>query len=329
MIYPNRKSVITAIALTGAIIAVFSIAQGFKGFGNTPSDSLRHSDTEYSISTFKFPDIVTFAGEKMPLDNFDTRESLEREILISAYRHSSTILIIKKANRYLPVIEKILKEYNIPDDFKYLAAAESEYSNMVSPAGATGFWQIMPETGKEEGMEINQVVDERYHLEKSTRFACEYFLKSYKKYGSWTLAAASYNGGRARIDEQIDLQHQNNYYDLLLAEETARYIFRVVAYKLIITDPVSYGFNIGNDDLYPELKYYEVRVDSAVTDMSVFAGKFGTNYKMLKFLNPWLRKPFLTPKPNKEYIIKIPAEGMRNIEKGESEIGSFDKEDLK
>ncbi len=323
------KTVITAIALTGGIITVLCIAQGFIGFGNSPADSGGLSEPEYSIKTFKLPDIVTFAGETMPLDNFDTRESLEREILISAYRHSSTILIIKKANRYLPVIEKILKEYNIPEDFKYLAAAESEYSNMVSPAGATGFWQIMPETGKEEGMEINQVVDERYHLERSTRFACEYFLKSYEKYGSWTLAAASYNGGRARIDEQIEIQNQKNYYDLLLAEETARYIFRVVAYKLVITDPVSFGFDIGKDDLYPELKYYEVRVDSAVTDMSAFAEKFGTNYKMLKFLNPWLRKPYLTPKPNKVYVIKIPAEGMRNIEKGESETGSFDKEDLK
>ena len=265
----------------------------------------------------------------MPLDNFDTRESLEREILISAYRHSSTILIIKRANRYLPLIEKILKEYNIPDDFKYLVAAESEYSNMVSPVGATGFWQIMPETGKEEGMEINQIVDERYNVEKSTRFACEYFLKSYEKYGNWTLAAASYDGGRAGIDEQIEIQHQNNYYDLLLSDETARYIFRVVAYKLIITDPVSFGFDIGKDDLYPELKYYEVKVDTAITDMSVFADKFGTNYKMLKFLNPWLRKPFLTPKTNKEYIIKIPAEGMRSIEKAETENGSFEKEDLK
>ena len=329
MIDSNAKRVITAIALTGAIILIFWIAQGFKGFGNTPAEAVRQSEPEYSIKTFKLPDVITFAGEKMPLDNFDTRESLEREILISAYRHSSTILIIKKANRYLPVIEKILKQYNIPDDFKYLAAAESEYSNMISPAGATGFWQIMPETGREEGMEINQVVDERYHLEKSTRFACEYFLKSYEKYGSWTLAAASYNGGRAGIDEQIDVQHQNNYYDLLLAEETARYIFRVVAYKLIIADPVSYGFDIGKADVYPELKYYEVIVDTAIKNISVLAEKFGTNYKMLKFLNPWLRKPFLTPKPNKEYVIKVPAEGMRNIEKGESESGSFDKEGLK
>jgi hypothetical protein len=254
----------------------------------------------------------------MPLYNFDTRESLEREILISAYRHSSTILIIKRANRYLPSIEKILKKNNVPDDFKYLVAAESEYSNMISPAGATGFWQIMPETGKEEGMEINTVVDERYDVEKSTEFACDYFLKSYEKFGNWTLAAASYDGGRAGIDEQIEIQNQHNYYDLLLNEETARYIFRVVAYKLIISDPASYGFNIGKDDLYPEMKYFEVKVDTAVTSFSEFAQKFATNYKMLKLLNPWLRKPYLTRKPNKEYLIKIPVEGVRNMGKTET-----------
>jgi membrane-bound lytic murein transglycosylase D len=319
MINPARKMVITAFTLISAIIMIFSVAPGFKGFGNGTERDIKTTDPEYSIKSFKLPDVVTFAGEKMPLDNFDTRESLEREILISAYRHSSTILIIKRANRYLPIIEKILKQNNIPDDFKYLAAAESEYTNMISPAGATGFWQIMPETGKEEGMEINLVVDERYHIERSTQFACEYFLKSYEKYGNWTMAAASYNGGRSGLDEQIAIQHQNNYYDLLLADETARYIFRVVAYKLIITDPVRYGLDIGKGDLYPELKYHEVKVDSAISDISVFAEKFGTNYKMLKFLNPWLRKPYLTPKPNKEYIIKIPDEGMRSIEKADPE----------
>ena len=318
MTNPNRKTVLKSFVLISAIIIIFSVGQGVKGFGNSPESDHKASDTSYSNRSFKLPDNVTFAGEKMPLDNFDTRESLEREILISAYRHSSTILIIKRANRYLPIIEIILEKNNIPDDFKYLVAAESEYTNMVSPAGATGFWQIMPETGKEEGMEVNTVVDERYNVEKSTQFACEYFLKSFEKYGNWTLAAASYNGGRSGIDEQIEIQHQNNYYDLLLSEETARYVFRVVAYKLIITDPVSYGFDIGKADLYPELKYFEVKVDSAISSISGFAENYGTNYKMLKFLNPWLRKPYLTPKPQKEYFIKIPVEGMRNIEKTET-----------
>jgi hypothetical protein len=310
-----RKSAITTIFLSGTVVMILSIALGFRGFSGKTAKSCSLSDSAYIIRSFKLPDNVTFAGEKMPLDNFDTRESFEREILISAYRHSSTILIIMRAHRYLPIIEEILKKNNIPDDFKYLVAAESEYSNMVSPVGATGFWQIMPETGKEEGMEINTVVDERYDIEKSTQFACDFFLKSYKKYGNWTLAAASYDGGRAGVDDQIEIQKQNNYYDLLLAEETARYIFRAVAYKLIITDPVSYGLNITEDDLYPPLKYYQVKVDSAINDISDFAQKFGTNYKILKLLNPWLRKPYLTPKPNKEYLIKIPVDGMRNYDK--------------
>jgi hypothetical protein len=317
MMDKKRKTLLTAFVLTGTAIIILSIAQSFKGSASSPAAVHQQADTLYNIKSFDLPDDVTFAGEKMPLDNFDTRESLERELLTSAYRHSSTILIIMRAHRYLPVIEKILKKNNIPDDFKYLVAAESEYSNMISPAGATGFWQIMPETGREEGMEINTVVDERYDVERSTEFACDYFKKSFERYGNWTLTAASYNGGRGGIDEQIDIQHQKNYYDLLLTEETARYIFRAVAYKLVITNPEKYGFKIAEKDLFPELKYYEVKVDTAITDFSAFAGKFGTNYKILKFLNPWLRKPYLTPKPNKEYLIKIPSEGMRNIEKTE------------
>ena len=315
MVKTRRKTLFTTIVLTVSVIIILSIAQSFKGFNAGQAGLNQSTDTLYYIKPFKLPEVVTFAGEKMPLDNFDTRESLERELLISAYRHSSTLLIIMRANRYLPLIENILKKNNVPDDFKYLVAAESDYSNMVSPAGATGFWQIMPETGREEGMEINTVVDERYDVEKSTQFACDYFLKSYEKFGSWTLAAASYDGGRSGVDEQIDIQHQHNYYDLLLSEETARYIFRVVAYKLIITNPENYGFRIGKNDLYPELKYYEVQVDTAVTDFSDFAEKFATNYKLLKILNPWLRKPYLTPKSNKVYYIKVPSEGMRNFDK--------------
>ncbi len=310
----DSKTILTVFVLISSSIVMVAVALGFKQSDEKMIQEIR-KDTVYSVRPFVIPDLVTFAGERMPLENFDTRESLEREILTSAYRHSSTILIIKKANRFNPVIEKILAKNGIPEDFKYLVAAESEYNNVISPAGATGFWQIMPQTGKEQGMEINTIVDERYDIEKSTQFACDFFKKSYEKFGNWTLVAASYNGGRAGIDLQIEIQDQNNYYDLLLNEETARYIFRVVAYKLIISDPVAYGFDVRQNDLYPEYKYYEVKVDTAVKDFSVFAQKYNTNYKLLKYLNPWLRKPYLTPKPNKEYTIKIPAEGMRNLEK--------------
>ncbi len=309
----KKRSVAAGAAVAIFVVFAFFVSQGFRGFFKS-GDSMPHSDSLPKVfnRSYKLPDDVTFAGERMPLENFDTRESLERELIMSAYRHSSTIMIIKKANRYLPVIEKILAENNIPDDFKYLVAAESEFTNVVSPAGATGFWQIMRATGLESGMEINTIVDERYHLEKSTIFACNFIRKSYERYGNWTLAAASYNGGRASVDEQIRIQKENNYYDLLLNEETARYVFRVVAYKLVINDPAKYGFIIDESDLYPELDYYEVKVDTAIADFSAFAKKFGTNYKLLKFLNPWLRKPYFTPRPNKEYLIKIPAEGMRS-----------------
>jgi membrane-bound lytic murein transglycosylase D len=316
---PDTKTILSVLVVISSSVVILAMALGFRqsvdpGIISEVQELRQRPDTIYSVGSFKIPDTVTFAGERMPLENFDTRESLEREILTSAYRHSSTILIIKKANRFNPVIEKILAQNNIPDDFKYLVAAESEYNNVISPAGATGFWQIMPNTGKEQGLEINSVVDERYNIEKSTQFACDYFKKSYEKFGNWTMVAASYNSGRAGLDLQREIQGQDNYYDLLLNDETARYVFRVVAYKLVISDPSAYGFKLGKEDLYPEIKYYEVKVDTAVSDFSLFAGKFNTNYKLLKYLNPWLRKPYLTARPNKAYTLKIPAEGMRNLD---------------
>ena len=307
-------------ALFTILIALFAGLTGLltiSGFNwerrsETVQDSDQEQNTTQSLS-YTMPDTISFAGERVPLENFDTRESLERELITTTYRHSSTILIIKRARRYFPVIEKILRDNNIPDDFKYLAVAESDLSNAISPAGATGFWQIMASTGREQGMEINNEVDERYDLEKSTKFACDYFHKSYEKYGNWTLSAASYNGGRNGIDQQIEIQKEHNYYDLLLTEETARYIFRVLSYKLVITDPASFGFDIDSAELYPELRYYEVKVDTAVADFADFAKSFGTNYKMLKLLNPWLRKPYLTNRSGKAYMIKIPEEGSRSI----------------
>ncbi|MGQ9620684.1 MAG: lytic transglycosylase domain-containing protein [Bacteroidales bacterium] len=297
------------ILLAFMLAAVLFIFSGFFNEKNLRSSS--GTEENFSMLNFKLPDTVDFAGEKVPLENFDTRENLEREIIMTAFRHGSTIMILKKAPRYFPMIEKILEEKGIPDDFKYVAVAESELSNMVSPAGAVGFWQIMTGTGREHGLEINNEIDERYHVEKSTAVACDYFRESYERYGSWTLAAATYNGGRNAIDEQISIQKQTNYYDLLLADETARYIFRVVAYKIIMNNPVAYGFHTGKDDFYPPLRYIEVKVDTAVTDFARFAAHFGTNYKILKFHNPWLRKPYLTRKSGKAYYIKIPEEGSR------------------
>lgn len=263
------------------------------------------------IISFELPDSLYFAGERVPLENFDTRESLDRELNSNAYFHSSTLLLIKRSHRYFPVIEPILKEYGIPDDFKYLAVAESNLTNAVSPVGATGFWQFMPSTAKEYGLEINKEIDERYHLEKSTGAACRYFLKSYEKYGNWTMVAAAYNRGSNGVDRQIEIQEQNNYYDLLLPEETSRYLFRILAFKTIFSQPAKYGFVIPEEHLYPPVEYITVNIDTTVNSFASFAAVFGTNYKILKALNPWLRQPYLNNSSGESYEIKVPVAGAR------------------
>lgn len=280
-----------------------------QGFNDDSKED--YSLYQQKVRSYKGPDTLYFAGEMVPLENFDTRESFDREINTNAYRHSSTILLLKRAHRYFPVIEPILKEHGIPDDFKYIAVAESDLSNVVSPAQATGFWQFMKETGKEYGLEISKEIDERYHLEKSTAAACKYFLKSYEKFGNWTMVAASYNRGSSGIDKQISIQQETNYYDLLLPEETSRYIFRILSFKTIFSNPVAFGFNIPDDHLYPPIEYNVVRVDTTVSSFADFAKEHGTNYKILKAFNPWLRQPYLTNNSKKEYFIKVPRDGAR------------------
>ena len=253
---------------------------------------------------------MDFAGEKVPLDDPDIRERLDRELLVNTYWQSNGLLIIKRAHKYFPIIEPMLEEYGIPDDFKYLAVAESALQNNSSPAGAAGFWHFLKGTGKEYGLEINDYVDERYNLELSTKVAAEYLKSSKKRFGSWTLAAAAYNAGNAGINKQQTRQKSTgDYYDLLLNEETSRYIFRILAFKEILSDPYKYGFNYREKDLYNLVPTYKVKVDTAVTDFANFAQKFGISYKVLKLHNPWLRETYLKNASGKEYYIEIPEKG--------------------
>ena len=256
-----------------------------------------------------FPVKLDFAGEETPLKISDVKERLDRELLVNVNLHASTILAIKRANRAFPVIEPILKKNGIPDDFKYLAVIESGLVNVVSPAGARGIWQFMPDTAKERGMEVNENVDQRYDLEKSTQAACSYFLSAKGKFGSWTLAAASYNGGMTGVNKQIDIQKVTNYYDLLLTEETSRYVFRILALKEIMENPVKYGFTIAPEDLYATLPTKKIEIDSTITDLADFAKGQGINYKILKIHNPWLRETKLINDTGKKYQIEIPLKG--------------------
>ena len=263
------------------------------------------------ITSPHIPEKVEFAGEPLPLNLFDVRESLERELIVNMNFHSSTLQYLKRITRFFPVIEPILAANGIPDDFKYLSLIESDFMNKISPAGATGFWQFMKGTAGDYGLVVNNEVDERYDVEKSTIAACQYLNEAYNIFGDWTMTAASYNMGRAGLSAQVKRQKCDDYYDLLLNEETQRYIFRIAAVKLILNDPQKYGFHVPENERYRPIPYTEVEVKTAVADWADFAFKHQTNYKMLKYLNPWLRDNKLTNAARKTYIVKIPAEGFR------------------
>lgn len=301
-----RKIYLLSLVLlfTAAIIIMFtfsssdSVASNDEGFiENTP---------QCVVKSPPIPAKVNFAGEKAPLNVYSVRERLDRELLVNTFFHSSTIQLLKRANRWFPVIEPILKKNNIPNDFKYLALIESGFMDIESPRGAAGFWQFMEKTAQEYKMEVNQYVDERYNVELATFRACEYLNDSYDEYQNWTLVAAAYNAGKRRISESIEKQKTNDYYELYLNEETSRYIFRILAIKTIFEDPTLYGFDLKKDDLYPVLKIREITVDTAISNLVDFALAQDISYRNLKELNPWLRANYLTNKSGKLYTIKLP-----------------------
>jgi len=272
---------------------------------------------DYNVYAIPMPENLNFSGELVPVSNPDIRERMDRELLVNTYWQSNGLLLFKRANKFFPIIEPILKEEGVPDDFKYLAVIESGLTQAVSPARATGFWQILRGTGREFGLEVNQNVDERYHIEKSTRVACKYLKSAKKKFGSWTLAAAAYNAGRGGIARKLEKQAASTYYDLLLGQETGRYVFRIVALKEILSNPKNYGFNFTEKDLYKHIPTYNVLVDEPITDFNAFSKQHNINYKILKLHNPWLRESFLNNSSGKEYLIKIPREGIYTIGVGQ------------
>lgn len=297
---------IVGILLLATVIELFSFSSKEKLDDKSYSE---YFNANYKVFGVNIPKDLNFAGEGVPINDFTVRESIDRELLVNTYFQSQTILIHKRANRWFPVIEPILKKNGIPDDFKYIALIESNLSNVVSPKGATGFWQLIEGTAKYYNLEINEEVDERYNVEKSTEAACKYFQEAYEKFGSWTLAAASYNLGMGGIENQLKKQKANNFYDLLLNEETSRYIFRILSTKEIISKPSNYGYILRKKDLYPSLQTYKIKIDSSVTDLADFAISQGISYKILKTFNPWLRKNYLKNSNKKTYEITLPKNG--------------------
>ncbi|MDR0954851.1 MAG: lytic transglycosylase domain-containing protein [Rikenellaceae bacterium] len=267
------------------------------------------------------PARLDFAGEAVPLENFDTRENLIREVEVTCYMHSRSLLTLLATTRYFPIIEPILEQYGVPNDFKYLCMAESGLDPEArSTAGAGGLWQFLSATGKEQGLFVSTGVDERYHIEKSTEAACKYLIDAKNRLGSWTLAAAAYNAGVASVRTRMEKQGVTNYYNLYLPEETMRYLFRCLSFKLVTPNPLAYGFVIAPGEYYAPLgDYREIQVNDAAIDWSALAEKNGTNYKMLRKLNPWIRDYTYTNSARRTFTLKIPNAGFRHSPGGSSE----------
>jgi len=278
----------------------------FNAIDKNEADPITSTYKTYKIKALKLPTNLNLAGERVPLENENIRERMDRELLVNTYWQSNGLLLIKRAHKYFPILEPLLKKYGLPDDFKFLALAESAFIDETSSVGAAGMWHFMKATGKEYGLEINSNVDERYNIEKSTKVAAEYLKKSKERFGSWTLAAAAYNAGNYGISKRLKIQQVDNYYDALLPNETERYVFRIIALKEVISNPEKYGFIFTEDDLYSLPKTKIIKVDTAISNIASFAKKMGLTYKEFKIHNAWLRENKLNNKSRKLYEIKIP-----------------------
>lgn len=302
----NKTLILFGLAFVG-MIALFLSADSSELAGKDKKTEDKTEDIHINM-----PRKLSFAGEVVPLQFFDVRESLERELISNSYFHSQTIYLLKRMDRYFATIDPILEQYGIPSDFRYLAVAESIlYDKARSPVGAAGVWQLMKGTAQDYGLEVNANVDERYNLILSTHAACKFLLESYEKYENWTLVAASYNMGRRALDRSMAYSKQDNYYDMYLNAETARYVYRILAFKLLIESPESYGFVVNEKDKYPVFKCDTIHVDYPIEHLADFALEHGMNYKTLKIFNPWFLENHLNNASKKKYKILAPKKGYR------------------
>ncbi len=306
----NRKSFLCSV-LGLSMIAVFSSAGNASAYTSVEEvDGVQVEKGEFSeVINPVVPTSMMFAGKKIDLDKINMWERLDRELTAMTYTHGNTLLSIKRANRYFPVIAPVLKKNGVPDDMIYLAVIESTLNpRALSPAKAGGLWQFMPSTAKEYGLEVNEYVDERYDPVKATEAAARYLKNAYSRYGKWESVAASYNGGMARISNELDTQQAQSAYDLYLADETMRYMFRLLAMKLIMENPSKYGFRLSADQLYQPMEYKVVEVNGPVDDWAVWAKDHGIDYLTLRENNPWIRSKSLPNKTGKIYRVNIPSE---------------------
>ena len=298
----NKLNIVIVFLLAGIIFYLI-----YTDFINPQPIEKKEIIVSYGVPELVIPDTVMFAGERVPLEIPDVLERLDRELHVNTFWHSNTIFLLKRGKRWLPDIQLELEKIGIPSDMMYLAVIESDLQNKISPSNAVGFWQLLKGTAKDFKLEVTSEVDERYHPIKSTRAASNYLRKAHQKFGTWTNAAASYNIGRRGLDRALNKQAVTSYYDLLLGEETSRYVFRAIAIKLIFENPEKYGFNFTDAHLYHKEDLMEIEITKTIGNLRDWAFENNINYKQLKRYNPWLRKNSLTVRSGKSYIFQIPA----------------------
>lgn len=328
-----KKALTISLIIVAVFTAAYFLTSSSLFFNNDDQDKAYREafSRHYKMFAVEVPTQLDFAGEAVPVDHYYVRESLDRELLVNSYWHSNTIMMVKRAYRWYPVIQPILKKNNVPDDFFFLCMIESGLEQVVSPAGAAGFWQFLKGTGTSYGLEISTEVDERYHVEKSTEAACRYLKNAYAKFNSWTLAAASYNMGVEGLNAQLSMQKSRSYYDLQLNKETQRYIYRILAVKTIFYQPVRYGYYLRKKDLYPPIPIQTVQTDSTIVDFADFCAEHKISYRLLKEMNPWLLKNSLTNTARKTYNISLPRDGVTSWSKliGDEKAGTLFNDTLK
>ncbi|MDP4291720.1 MAG: lytic transglycosylase domain-containing protein [Bacteroidota bacterium] len=328
----NTLNIMNKNTLIGIILLAITMAFCINAMFPLQNDEQNERDfhNAYKIYNVPLPVKLDFAGEEVPMEYGFVHENLEREITVNTYWASATLLIMKRANRYLPLMEPVFKKYGVPEDMAYIAMIESQLANVISNAAAVGFWQFTRDAAVENGLEVSTEVDERYNVINATEAACKVMKASRDRLGSWTLAAAAYNAGRTRIITAVTDQNQHNFYHLYLNDETSRYIYRILALKIIMQNPQRYGFNLRNKDLYAPIPTEQIKVNNTIPDLNAFAIRNGVSYKTLKDFNPWLRQPKLTNKDKNSYTILLPKPGFllykiqqRSISKPEELFNGF------
>lgn len=313
-----KKLSIVAIILASLAIAgeAFIFASPKEDSDDLQKKAIMH---DYRVYAPVVPDTMTFAGERVPLETYYVREALDNELIINMYRQSATLQYFKRANRYFPVIEPILKKNGIPEDLKYLCVIESGLTNATSPAKAQGFWQFIQSTGTRYGLMVNDEIDMRNDLTASTEAACKYLKSLYSRFHSWSAAAAAYNCGENGLARRMESQSINSYYDIRLNSETGRYVYRILAIKLIMQNPQQYGYFVRHCDLYPPIPTRVASLSGQNVDLYQFAKNNNTTYKLLRELNPWLQTDNLKNKAGKTYAVRLPVENgtlQKTISKG-------------